>query len=294
MTKKMLMLIFLGLFPICLFGQADSQDVGAFDVLDDVQSPGKHTLNIYLDSYSGQLNKDAGPVFSGNEFEFGAMYSHNFGTVPWLSIWTKALVVVGNSIASGANNEFEGILQVPDIYPVAGIGKILAAPRAQVGLNLGGHSIFAMDTRGLLANENYYTFHLPANQSITLLTVLELWAVPIYSIARVEEGFFKHQVLDLFQLRADYSIRFARDWSFITKLGFRFTDDRNANLFAKSFAIRWENQLLWSVTKQFYMWTQVRWQIDNLVPLIQGTNPIHGVYLQAGLGYTFDFSKKSK
>ncbi|MGL6082895.1 MAG: hypothetical protein ACRC4N_10695, partial [Gammaproteobacteria bacterium] len=237
----------------------------------------------------------------GNEFEFGMTYSQNFATVPWLSMWVKGLVVTGINPAYDKDDKYMGNDGSVQIY---GYGM----PRVQLGLNFGGHAILAIDTRGLMAECAYYSLNFGNAGSLTFVQILEFWAFPQFIGDNISEAVYDEEdgslispavprtgrrttIVDLFALRMDYGISFAPGWRFNTKLAFRFggwQEDLTADIFRDSFQIRWENQLVWSVTDKFYMWTQIRYRIDNLANKALKTD--HRVMLQAGLGYSFDFS----
>ena len=264
----------------------------------DAGAPNR-SLSFYLDSFTGHLTEGTAGnkrTFSGNEFEFGVSYSQNFATVPWLSIWVKALVVTGSGTKyDGYLPDADGDLTVPNGtflgnsgYGIQGYGQ----PRAQLGVNLGGYSVFALDTRGILANENYYTLDFGKAGSLTFLTILEFWAVPQARKDYELLGLYKHTVLDLFAIRVDYGISFAKIWRFTTKLGFRFGNDASAEAFKNSFAIRWENQVAVAVTEKFGMWVQLRYHVDGLaLPKVTGMKLVdHQLFLQAGLSYSLDLS----
>ena len=258
-------------------------------------APVNRSLSFYLDSFTGQLNTGEDPLFTGNEFEFGMTYSQNFATVPWLSMWVKALVVTGTSPVTDADESFVGNTG----YGIQGYGN----PRAQVGINLGGYAIFAMDTRGLLAQENYYTLKFGAAGNLTFQTILEMWMVPNNTGTQVNGQYSKdfQTVVDLFEIRFNYGITVAPGWTYNSKLGFRLGSggydwkdhaanpvDSSAARFGQSFHIRWENQVIWAVTPKFYTWAQLRYQIKHLAYAPQET--AHDIFFQAGLGYSFDFS----
>ena len=291
--------IFLSLLAIfAVVGTASAQDATV-----------NRSLSFYFDAFSGELTEapgfedgDLSRMLSGNEFEFGMTYSQNFATATWLSMWVKALFVVGQRTTyDNATGNFLG--------NGGGNMNMLANPRVQLGLNFGGYAILAMDTRGLIAQENFYTIALPGNGgSFTFMTILEFWAVPqvldvdTYELPDGEEGMYGDSlgtgrgttIVDLFALRVDYSIAFAQNWRYTTKLAFRFSggggfDHSATTFFQDGFQIRWENQIAWNVTPSFSMWTQLRYRIDNLAS--NASLPIdHRIYLQAGLGYSFDFS----
>ena len=260
----------------------------------DAGAPNR-SLGFYLDSFSGQLTD--GPngekrLFEANEFEFGMVYSQNFATVPWLSMYVKTLVVLGQPSAwsgrtstGGANGDWLGN---------EGGQTILAAPRAAVGINLGGYAVFAVDTRGIMVNENYYTLDFGKAGALTFITILEFWAVPQAREDYEALGLYKHTVLDLFALRVDYGISFAKIWRFTTKLAFRFGSDASAKAFGESFSIRWENQISVNITEKFSMWAQLRYRIDGLAmpksPIAGIKTVDHMLFLQAGLSYSLDLS----
>ena len=268
---------------IAVAGVSFAQDAGA-----PIRS-----LGFYLDADTGRLSKDAeglggnNRLFAGNEFEMGMTYSQNFATVPWLSLNLSALVVVqqkGKYDFTAGDNAWEG--------NSGSDTKIIGNPRAKIGLNLGGYSLIQMDTRGLMANENYYTVDLGKGGAVTFLTILEFWAVPLARSGWEANGLYKHTVLDLFALRVDYSLPFANIWTYKTTVGFRWSDDASAKAFSDSFAFRWENKISVDVTEKLGMWTQVRYQINNLAVKNPGTLSIidHDITVQAGLSYTFDLS----
>ncbi|MGL5955900.1 MAG: hypothetical protein ACRC0X_04765 [Brevinema sp.] len=276
------LLVFVALFAISGVSYAQDAQVN-------------RSLSFYLDSFSGDLTKDleGNPrLFKGNEFEFGMTYSQNFATVPWLSMWVKGLVVTGINPAYDKDDKYMGNDGSVYILP-------WAQPRVQLGLNFGGHAILAIDTRGLMAECAYYSLNFGNAGSLTFVQILEFWAFPqfIGDYMKDEDGNLvprtgrRTTIVDLFALRMDYGISFAPGWRFNTKLAFRFGGDQldlTADIFRDSFQIRWENQLVWSVTDKFYMWTQIRYRIDNLANKALKTD--HRVMLQAGLGYSFDFS----
>ena len=254
-------------------------------------APVNRSLSFYLDSFTGHLTEGPGykdgddsRILSGNEFEFGMIYSQNFATVPWLSMWVKALVVTGTT----AVNDWEtGDFLGNGSYMIQGYGN----PRAQVGINLGGYAIFAMDTRGLLAQENYYTLRFGAAGALTFQTILEMWMIPLVSNVRDLTGNVIDQklaIVDLFEIRLSYEIGFAPGWTYRSKLGFRLSGNESAEAFAQSFYIRWENQVVWAVTPKFYTWMQLRYTAANITHATEALD--NQLFLQAGLGYSFDFS----
>lgn len=275
--------LFLLIAMFAVVGTATAQDAAV-----------NRSLSFYLDSFTGHLTEapgydkdtDKSRMLTGNEFEFGMTYSQNFATVPWLSMWVKALVVTG----TGAAQDFETgnfIGNQSGSYKILGYGM----PRAQIGINLGGYAIFAMDTRGLIAQENYYTLRFGDAGAFTFQTILELWMIPLVTDIKNPEGTIVDQgihVLDLAELRVSYEIGFAPGWTYRTKLGFRFQGNESAEAFGESFGLRWENQVVWAVTPSFYMWTQLRYHIANMANSTVDTD--HNLFLQAGLGYSFDFS----
>lgn len=249
--------------------------------------PTSRSLSFYLDSFSGQLNTSStgGKAFEDNEFEFGAVYSQNFATVPWLSMWVKALIVTGAQPTWDDKGNWTGT----SAFFIQPYG----IPRVQVGLNFNGYGILALDTRGLLANELYYTVKFADIHSITFQSIIEMWLAPLQGTQVAG----KYDVLDLFELRLTYAVEMAKGWTYRSKFGFRFFDETSAKAFGDSFRFRWENQVVWSVDSGFYTWAQLRYEADlkggfNGDPAHPQYNlGKHNVYLQAGLGYSFDFSK---
>ena len=255
-------------------------------------APVNRSLSFYLDSITGHLTDDAAGnsrLFQGNEFEFGMIYAQNFATVPWLTLSAKALIATGVNPEYDADGSWVGNQGGGGNYFV----QPYALPRVLVGVNLGGYSFIGMDTRGLLANENYYTIRFGAAGALTFQTILEMFVIPIVSDIEVG-GVVVDQdstVLDLFEIRLNYEIGFAPGWVYRTKLGFRFQgggNDDSAEAFAQSFGLRWENQVVWSITPSFYTWAQLRYHAANIAN--SGATVDHQLFLQAGLGYSFDFS----
>ncbi|MGL6083813.1 MAG: hypothetical protein ACRC4N_15645, partial [Gammaproteobacteria bacterium] len=282
------LLVFVALFAISGVSYAQDAQVN-------------RSLSFYLDATSGHLTQhpdgSSPRLFSGNEFEMGVSYSQNFATVPWLSMWVKALVVTGLNplyVGDGHDAKYLGNDGGVNILP-------WAQPRAQLGLNFGGWAILAVDTRGLIAQEAYYTLNFGNAGALTFIQVLEFWAFPqALGNGDTEKAYFmaleRVQVLDLFALNVAYGISFAPGWRYSTTLGFRFPgvdahkadSADSAKAFGEAFILRWENQVTWSVTDKFYMWTRIRYDILNTANKDIDTE--HQVMLQAGLGYTFDFS----
>ncbi|MGL4562352.1 MAG: hypothetical protein ACRCVW_00665 [Brevinema sp.] len=264
-----------------IFAQEDSSSIDTLSVRQ--KKDVNRYLTFYLDSLSGQLNTSStgGKLFQDNEFEFGALYSQNFTSVPWLSMWTKALVVtvVPTIYGPNGNTDWRGTEGIR----LADYGH----PRVQFGLNFNNNFFLAVDTRGLLATDLQYTLKFGGSQGLTFQAITEFFFIPL---AGTQIG-GKYEVLDLFELRLTYAARFAQKWTYLSKLGFRFNDESSATAFGDSFHLRWENQLAWNVTSAFLTWGQIRYEFDynNGFGAKQ-----HNVYLQAGVAYTFDFSGLSK
>ena len=253
----------------------------------DAGTPNR-SLGIYLDTCSGHLTEDiAGNkrTFEGAEFDFGMTYAQNFATVPWLTMSLKFNVVM---LPYGTVDPVDGWQGSQGIS--IGDGNSYGMPKAQVGLNFGGYSFIGLDTRGILVNENYYSVNLGNAGSLTFMTALEIFAAPVYRGAGWEAAGYdsKHKVLDLFALRMDYGISFAKSWKYATKISFRWNNDATAKAFGESFNIRWENNVSVNVTDKFYMWTQLRYEIKNIASDSLAID--NRLFLQAGLGYTFDVS----
>ena len=286
--------IFLSLLTIfAVVGTATAQD-----------APVNRSLSVYFDAVSGMLTElpdfnedtDTSRIFADNEFEIGAVYSQNFATVPWLSMYVKALVVMHQKAEYAPNDGTEG--NNGQFLGINNGGYRIDPPKVALGINLGGYAVFAIDTKGVLAQENYYSIAMPGNAgAFTFGTVLEMFVVPI--VEEPDADIRNYYVVDLFALTAQYGIDFAPGWNFWTKVAFRFSgnDDSGAEFFQDSFAIRWENQVTWSVTPKLYMYGRVRYHAKNLVTS-QGLKDTlgatrktqHDVSLLAGLGYSFDFS----
>jgi len=247
------------------------------------------TLSFYLTSYSGNLTKNTNGdsrMFSGNEFEMGAIYSQNFTSANWLSIWVKALVITG-TMPKYEDDKYVG--NRDDGY---GILEDYGEPQAQVGLNFGNYSLIAMDTRGLVVNENYYPLDFGAKGKLTFISILEFFAIPMIGTLQDERSSTK--VLNLFALRIDYSINIIDSLLFRTKLSARFygtlgenEDALTAQRFFENAIARFENQLVWTVDK-FYLWGQLRYDIANLTSNLKVD---HRLGVEAGLGYAFNLSK---
>ena len=282
--------IFLSLLTIfAVVGTATAQD-----------APVNRSLSFYLDVASGELaekpgfnsDTDTSRLFAGNEYEIGAVYSQNFATVPWLTLSVKALVV------GGQKNTYDS--ETGDYLGNSGYSMFpWATPRAMLGLNFGGYTFIGMDTRGLIANENYYSVALPGNGgAFTFSTVLEFWAVPQVLISETApDGTIYGQgttVVDLLSLNVQYGVNFAANWSFWTKVAVRFNGDKGRDqsaelFFNDGFNLRWENNIHWNVTPKFYMYGRVRYQLLN-VASTRDLAVDHAVSLHVGLGYSFDFS----
>ena len=247
------------------------------------------TLNFYLTAYSGDLTEstnDRNRLFSGNEFEIGAIYSQNFASASWLSLWVKTLVITGTMPEYNSENKYVG--NQKNKY---GILPDYGEPQAQVGLNFGNYSILGIDTRGLLVNEIYYPLNFGSKGKLTLVSIVELFAIPVTS--SLEDGRITTEVLDLFALRVDYSIHIVDSLLFTTKLSGRFDGTLAENeikltsqQFFKNFTLRFENQLVWTINK-FHLWAQLRYDIDNLTSDLELD---HRLGIEGGLAYSFNLS----
>ena len=247
------------------------------------------TLNFYLTAYSGDLTEstnDRNRLFSGNEFEIGAIYSQNFASASWLSLWVKTLVITGTMPQYNSDNKYVG--NQKNKY---GILPDYGEPQAQVGLNFGNYSILGIDTRGLLVNEIYYPLNFGSKGKLTLVSIVELFAIPVTS--SLEDGRITTEVLDLFALRVDYSIHIVDSLLFTTKLSGRFDGTLAENeikltsqQFLENFTLRFENQLVWTINK-FHLWAQLRYDIDNLTSDLELD---HRLGIEGGLAYSFNLS----
>ncbi len=247
------------------------------------------TLNFYVTAYSGDLTESpngSNRIFSGNEFEIGAIYSQNFASASWLSIWVKTLVITGTIPRYNSDNKYVG--NQKNKY---GILPDYGEPQAQVGLNFGNYSILGIDTRGVLVNENYYPLNFGDKGKITFVSILKLFAIPVTS--SLDDGRITTEVLDLFALRIDYSIHIIDSLLFTTKLSGRFNGTLGKNEikltsqhFFENFTLRFENQLVWTINK-FHLWAQLRYDIDNLTRDLELD---HRFGIEGGLSYSFNLS----
>ena len=249
------------------------------------------TLNFYVTAYSGDFTESpdgSNRLFSGNEFEIGAIYSQNFASANWLSVWVKALVITGtkpeyNSDDKYVGNQKNGYGILPDY----------GEPQAQVGLNFGNYSTLGIDTRGLLVNENYYPLNFGDKGKLTFVSILELFPIPIAGTLTDGTDRITTEVLDLFAIRIDYSIHIIDSLLFTTKLAGRFSGVLGENeikltseQFLKNFSLRFENQLIWTISK-FHMWAQLRYDIANLTSDLKVD---HRIGIEYGLAYSFNLS----
>lgn len=282
------------------------------------------TIMVYLNAFSGNLTEDPNSsiprLFNENEMEFGVSYFQNFSSALWLTLSVKMNVITGVDLAYGQNGEFLGYrnrfspgIGSPNYFQSDGI------PRVQVGIDLGGYSFIGIDTRGMVVNENY----LSAGP-VTFFSLLEFYAFPLVTAVADNESLPAQVggnatgvinpskiILNLVAVGLDYSANIHENLVFNTSLSVRFeelafslldeTDIADIKITAESFLetleIRWENKLFWSVTDKFYMWTQVRYSIRNLIDnsdivkrtVQAGPREIdHQVGIEAGLGYCFD------
>lgn len=262
----------------------------------DSRAPNR-SISFYLDSFSGDLTKTPDGdqrLFTANEIEIGAIYSQNFASVPWLTLSIKTLFVTSTTPDYGANDRYLGNFhKYEDGFGSPNHFVSYGIPRALIGVGISQGSYFGflgMDTRGLIANENYYTFDFGDAGALTFVTILEAFAIPLV-LAGTDDHLY---VLDLFSLRVDYSIVVVENLQFRTKLAVRFNGGPDADgkltpeMFVESLAIRWENQLVWFVTDKFHMWTQLRYHVDNITKDRNMFEIDNRLAIQAGLGYFFN------
>ncbi len=257
----------------------------------DAKAPNR-SVSVYFDSLTGGFvgdDNDKAGILGGNEFEVGVAYTQNFSDVPWLSMQFRVNSVMQGDVALNDNGTFAGY---------SGASAISPPVRARAALIFGPYAFLSLDTRGVFAVELYSPkISLGNAGGLSFMGAVEGFYVPRIGAvgSGVDFGEQTTTVLDVVYVRADYSITFAEDFTYLSKLGFRFAGDLKPDdkvltpeAFVDNFRIRWENQLIWNVTEKFYIWTQLRYEARNI--LNEDVDLQNYLALQGGLGYSFNFS----
>ena len=256
----------------------------------DAKAPNR-TVSVYFDSLTGGLvgdGYDAG-VLAGNEFEVGVAYTQNFSDAPWLSMQFRVNSVMQGNVTLNEDGAFAGY------NSASASGQPV---RARAALIFGPYAFLSLDTRGVFAVELYSPKIDFGNAGgLSFMGAVEGYYVPYIDTVSsgVDAGKQSTTVLDIVYVRADYSITFAEDFIFASKLGFRFPGWLKGNeevlsgeTLVDNFRIRWENQVIWNVTEKFYIWTQLRYEVQNIVN--KDVDIENYLALQGGLGYSFNFN----
>ena len=243
------------------------------------------SITTYFDNTTFGNIDNPGGIFGGNEFEVGAAYNQNFATVPWLTMQFRVNAVFDTITVIDSDENYIGNSGFRDL------GQTI---RGRAALIFGQYGFLSMDTRGLMAIEVYSPrLDFGAAGSLGFNGIVELFAIPL--INDPNTAYQAKTVLDVFVLEMAYSVPITENFSYSTKLAARFqqnpvaTDAKLLDQFIDDFRIRWENQLNWSVTSELLLWGRVRYEARNLA---NDADLANIVYLQGGLSYYFDVSKK--
>ncbi len=253
--------------------------VALFAVSAHAQDSVNRSVGVYFDAYSGDVVNDN--LGTGSCFEFGVSYSQNFSSAQWLKMTVTGLTAVSQRTMV-KDDKWVGNMDTDT--------TIAASPRAKLHLNFGGFGYVAADTRSLVALGGGYGHNLGNAGTVSYGADVCLFAVPTlksgtyYTEGNIVLDGYTTRNLDLFQVHVGYSVPFAEQWGFATKLMFRFSDE---DAFVESFRIRWDNTVSYSVNGMNF-WGKVRYQIDNIAN--NDEDILNQVYLQAGISYGFDFS----
>ena len=177
-------------------------------------------LNVFSDFSSGDLTPTPDGFLNGNEYLLGIGYSQNFEQAPWLTFMLSGAVKSTAQMTYTDNQNKKGKWIVGmDMSP-----KVFNGWDFLIGLNFAGWAeILFLESYDFVVNA-FYNLPLPAAEHRLLFkagveTYVFGWdAWGDSSFAATQRKFY----LDVFQLIANYNIRFHPNWFYETEIIFKF------------------------------------------------------------------------
>ena len=183
-------------------------------------------LNIFSDFSSGDLTPTPDGFLNGNEYLLGIGYSQNFEQAPWLTFMLSGAVKSTAEMSFADPNNKKG-------KPIVGMKvapKVFNGWDFLIGLNFGGWAeVLFLESYDFVVNA-FYNLPLPAADHRLLFkagveTYVFGWDAEPLTDENSTLLFTAHQrmfYLDVFQLIANYNIRFHPNWFYETEIIFKF------------------------------------------------------------------------
>ena len=265
-------------------------------------------LNVFSDFSSGDLTPTPDGFLNGNEYLLGIGYSQNFEQAPWLTFMLSGAV---KSTAEMNYTDSENKKGKP-IIGMKVAPKVFNGWDFLIGLNFGGWAeVLFLESYDFVVNA-FYNLPLPAADHRLLFKA----GVETYVFgwdAEANENFTAYQrrfYLDVFQLIANYNIRFHPNWFYETEIIFKFkgtpildTKGRTANVvaahdtaeaFRQNFHIVYGNMIGYNHSSGLNLYAKLEYEIrDILKKYSDGSKyeTVHDLQFKGGISYSFDFSK---
>lgn len=266
-------------------------------------------LNVFSDFSSGDLTPTPDGFLNGNEYLLGIGYSQNFEQAPWLTFMLSGAVksTAQMTYAGDPNNKKGQKIVGMDIAP-----KVFNGWDFLIGLNFGGWAeILFLESYDFVVNA-FYNLPLPAAEHRLLFkagveTYVFGWdAFNDTNFNATQRMFY----LDVFQLIANYNIRFHPNWFYETEIIFKFkgtpildTKGGKANVvaahdtaeaFRQNFHIVYGNMIGYNHSSGLNLYAKLEYEIrDILKKYSDGSKyeTVHDLQFKGGVSYSFDFSK---
>ena len=265
-------------------------------------------LNVFSDFSSGDLTPTPDGFLNGNEYLLGIGYSQNFEQAPWLTFMLSGAVKSTAEMSFDDPNNKKG-------KPIVGMKvapKVFNGWDFLIGLNFAGWvEVLFLESYDFVVNA-FYNLPLPAADHRLLFKA----GVETYVFgwdAEANENFTAYQrrfYLDVFQLIANYNIRFHPNWFYETEIIFKFkgtpildTKGRTANVvaahdtaeaFRQNFHIVYGNMIGYNHSSGLNLYAKLEYEIrDILKKYSDGSKyeTVHDLQFKGGISYSFDFSK---
>ena len=267
-------------------------------------------LNVFSDFSSGDLTPTPDGFLNGNEYLLGIGYSQNFEQAPWLTFMLSGAVksTAAMNYTDNANKKGKPIIGMKVAPEVFNGWDFL------IGLNFAGWAeVLFLESYDFVVNA-FYNLPLPAADHRLLFKAgVETYVFGWDAEQKDGDLFTAYQkmfYLDVFQLIANYNIRFHPNWFYETEIIFKFkgtpildTKGGKANVvaahdtaeaFRQNFHIVYGNMIGYNHPSGLNLYAKLEYEIrDILKKYSDGSKyeTIHDLQFKGGVSYSFDFSK---
>lgn len=267
-------------------------------------------LNVFSDFSSGDLTPTPDGFLNGNEYLLGIGYSQNFEQAPWLTFMLSGAVksTAAMNYTDNANKKGKPIIGMKVAPQVFNGWDFL------IGLNFAGWAeVLFLESYDFVVNA-FYNLPLPAADHRLLFKAGVETYVFGWDAETTEDGKFtayqRMFYLDVFQLIANYNIRFHPNWFYETEIIFKFKgtpilDTKGgtgnvvaahdtAEAFRQNFHIVYGNMIGYNHPSGLNLYAKLEYEIrDILKKYSDGSKyeTVHDLQFKGGVSYSFDFSK---